>query len=216
MTIFQAPPASAPDRAYLWLRQQITALPWDQEAFLSENAIAEASGISRTPVREALLRLESSGLLRRIPHKGAFVPALTEADIQELMEVRRVIGEWATRKVTAERRVSVDQLEAILAKQEEHLGDPVKFIEQDIVFHNAIVHGAGNPTLEAVYESQRFKQERLGLQAVLANRGRSEKVLAEHRAMVEAIKSGDPDKAAEAARDHINSTHSVFGPRSAS
>src|SRR5690606_31605175 len=87
------------ERAYLWLRDLIVRTPWDQEAFLSENAIAEASKISRTPVREALLRLEAEGLLRRIPHKGAFIPALTSDDIDEIMEVREVIGTWATRKV---------------------------------------------------------------------------------------------------------------------
>ncbi|GAA3701229.1 GntR family transcriptional regulator [Arthrobacter ginkgonis] len=213
MSIFQPAPTSAPDRAFLWLRQQIAALPWDREAFLSENAIAEASGISRTPVREALLRLEASGLLRRVPHKGAYIPALTETDIQEIMEVRQVIGEWATRKVAADGLVPADDLEALVLEQEQHLADPVKFIECDITFHQRIVHAAGNPTLAQVYDSQRFKQERLGIQAVLAGLGRSETVLLEHRAIVQAIRDGDPERAAEAVRSHIHSTRSVLGAR---
>ncbi|WP_102158825.1 GntR family transcriptional regulator [Zhihengliuella halotolerans] len=201
---------TAPETAYLWLREQITALPWDQEAFLSENAIAESAGVSRTPVREALLRLEAVGLLRRVPHKGAYVPALTSQDIRELIEVRRVIGSWAVRKVTAHGLIRREVLDAIIADQAGLLDDPVAFIEADIRFHKAIVHAAGNPTLAGVYDSQRFKQARLGVQAILETRSRVEQVLDEHRAMVDAIASGDPDEAVAASARHLESTRSAL------
>ncbi|MHC6178227.1 GntR family transcriptional regulator [Glutamicibacter endophyticus] len=205
MSIMHNSQITAPERAYRWLRQQIGELPYNQEAFLSENAIAEAAGVSRTPVREALLRLEAEGLLRRVPHKGAYIPALTGTDLKEILEVRQVIGEWATRQVAEHRVDLVPHLEAIL-EQQAQTTDPVAFIELDIAFHRTIVEGAGNSTLAQVYDAQRFKQERLGIQAVLATTDRFDAVLVEHRAIVAGIKAGNPDQAAQAALSHLEST----------
>jgi DNA-binding GntR family transcriptional regulator len=196
---------TAPETAYRWLRDAISALPWDEEAFLSENAVAEASGTSRTPVREALLRLEASGLIRRVPHKGAYVPALSARDIETMMEARQLIEEWAVRKVTASHR-SMDDLNRLLEQQGETLADPVAFIECDIRFHKYIIEAAGNPVLQDVYDSQRFKQLRMGVKAVVDSEGRSDHVLREHRSIVEAIMSGNPDVAVAAVRDHLSST----------
>jgi DNA-binding GntR family transcriptional regulator len=209
MSIFQKPAPTAPETAYLWLRREISSLPWDEEAFLSENAIAEAAGVSRTPVREALLRLEAAGLLRRVPHKGAYVPPLSAQDIESMMEVRQVIEDWAVRKVTALGRMG-PELELLLRAQEESLADPVSFIECDVSFHKYIVHAAGNPALEELYDSQRFKQQRMGVKAIQDSEGRSDHVVAEHRAIVEAIRSQDSQIASAAVRRHLDSTLTVL------
>lgn len=200
---------TAPETAYRWLRDAISALPWDEEAFLSENAVAEASGTSRTPVREALLRLEASGLIRRVPHKGAYVPALSSRDIESMMEARQIIEEWAIRKVTG-LQIPTGELEKLLAEQAQTLTDPVAFIECDIRFHKYIVAAADNPVLEDVYDSLRFKQLRMGVKAVADSAGRSEHVLAEHRAIADAIGSGNPDQAVTAVRDHLSSTRAAL------
>lgn len=208
---FQTKPAqlTAPETAYRWLRDAISALPWDEEAFLSENAVAEASGTSRTPVREALLRLEASGLVRRVPHKGAYVPSLSSRDLETMMEARQVIEEWAVRKATGVDG-SVDEMNRLLDQQAAILSDPVAFIECDIQFHKYIVELADNPVLQDVYESQRFKQLRMGVKAVVDSEGRSDHVLQEHRAIVEAISSGDPELAVQAVRDHLSSTRAAL------
>lgn len=201
---------TAPQLAYQWLHEAVTKLPWDEEAFLSENAVAEASGTSRTPVREALLRLESEGLLRRVPHKGAYVPPLSEKDIDSMMEARRVIEEWAVRKFT-ETEISTDRLRALLAKQADTLADPTAFIQCDTDFHRNIVRAARNPILGDLYDSLRFKQLRMGMRAVLDGTGRDgtgrgECVLAEHNAIIDGIQSGDPGLAVRAVVDHLGST----------
>ncbi|MFH4285162.1 GntR family transcriptional regulator, partial [Acinetobacter baumannii] len=69
------------------------------EMFLSEAQVAAASGTSRTPVREALLRLEAEGFIRRVPHKGAYIPALTDKDVDDVMQARRVVEEWSIAQV---------------------------------------------------------------------------------------------------------------------
>jgi DNA-binding GntR family transcriptional regulator len=200
---------TAPETAYRWLRDAISALPWDEEAFLSENAVAEASGTSRTPVREALLRLEASGLVRRVPHKGAYVPALSSRDIESMMEARQIIEEWAVRKV-ARMQSPTGELDKLLEEQAQTLTDPVAFIECDIRFHKYIVATADNPVLEDVYDSLRFKQLRMGVKAVVDSEGRSDHVLREHREIVEAIGSGDPDLAVKAVLDHLSSTRAAL------
>ncbi|OLO13257.1 hypothetical protein BTW10_00315 [Chromohalobacter japonicus] len=206
MNIFKKPAQiTAPEVAYRWLREAITSLPWDEEAFLSESAVAEASGTSRTPVREALLRLEAEGLLRRAPHRGAYVPALTESDIDIMMEARRVIEDWAVRKVT-ETGYSTHKLEEILENQANSLSDNVSFIKHDMSFHKELVAAAGNPLLDNLYDSLRYKQLRMGVGAIIDSDGRSDHVLEEHEAIVKAIQLKNAEVAIKAVHTHLAST----------
>lgn len=208
VSFIQKKPSSqptAPEVAYKWLRDVISELPWDEEAFLSENAIAEATGTSRTPVREALMRLETSGLVRRVPYKGAYVPALSSRDIESMMEAREVIEEWAVRKVVAS-RTHLEDLDSLLEEQAGSLEDPLAFIECDIRFHKYIVGAARNPIFDDVYGSLRFKQLRMGVRAVVDSEGRSDRVLEEHRRIVDSIKTGDSELAVKAVREHLAST----------
>lgn len=212
MTSLQNSVQPAAQAAYSWLKDTITSLPWDEEAFLSENVVAEASGTSRTPVREALLRLEAEGLLRRVRYKGAYIPSLSGTDIDSMMEARQVIEDWAVRKATRWGH-PVDRLEKLLSKQEEIRSDSVEFIRYDIDFHKDIVLAAGNPVLAGVYDSLRHKQLRMGVRAVLGSDGRTDDVLLEHRSIVEAIRSGDPDLAAAAINSHLSSTVTALKSR---
>lgn len=197
MNVLKKPaPPTAPEVAYRWLRDAITGLPWDEEAYLSENAVADATGTSRTPVREALLRLEFEGLIRRVPHRGAHVPPLSERDIESVLEARTVIEQWAVRKVTGS-NYSTDKLEELLARQADSLADPVEFIRCDIEFYKDIVAAAGNPVLEDLYRSLRHKELRMGKRAVRGSDGRRGYSLAEHRAVVRTIRSGDPHLAVD-------------------
>lgn len=205
MSLSHTQSPTAAETAYQWLRREISSHPWDQDAFLTENAIARAAGVSRTPVRDALLRLEAARLIRRVPQKGAFVPALTVQDIENMMEVRHVIEDWAVRKVTAAGRMG-PELDRLLRAQEASLADPTAFIECDIRFHKHIIRAAGNPALEELYDSQRIKQQRLGVKAIQDRQGRSDHVVTEHRAIVEAIGSRDSEAASAAVRSHLNST----------
>lgn len=196
----------AADKAYAWLQEQITRTPWDHEIFFSENTLAEATGVSRAPVREALLRLEARDLLKRVPHKGAYIPALTMRDLDEHIEVRTLIGDWATRKVAEKHLIDSDYLHGLVDEQSKHLDDLLAFIEADHGFHLAIVKAAGNGTFTAVYESQTLIQKRLGLHAVAKNDGRLTDIVDEHRAMADAIASGDPEIASQVNLAHLDKT----------
>ncbi|MGC5341779.1 GntR family transcriptional regulator [Streptomyces sp. DT24] len=197
---------SAQDVTYRWLKQHIAGLPREEGTFLTESQVAHSAGTSRTPVREALLRLEAEGFLQIMPKKGAFVPPITDSEVRAVMQAREVIENWSVQSVTPAKRDFLTELDRLVAEQAELIDDPVAFIERDRVFHRTIVRQAGNPVLAGFYESLRERQVRMGLRAVANDENRARTVLAEHTAIVEAMRSGRSDRACRALALHLSST----------
>ncbi|KAA9162664.1 GntR family transcriptional regulator [Amycolatopsis acidicola] len=202
---------SAQDVTYRWLKQHIGTLPRDAGSFLTESEVAVATGMSRTPVREALLRLETEGLLQIVPKKGAFVPPISDADVRAVLQARALLEDWSARRVVPTSPDFLTRLEELVAEQRTLVGDPMAFIVCDRAFHRAIVEQAGNPVLAEFYESLRDRQIRMGVRAVASSANRAEVVLSEHSAIVEALRSGDPDVAADAHITHLRSTMAALG-----
>ncbi|MBL0375401.1 GntR family transcriptional regulator [Rhizobium sp. KVB221] len=197
---------SAQDIVYRWLKQHVLTLPRHEGTFVTEAEVCRAIGISRTPVREALLRLESDGLLKIVPKKGAYVPPITETEVEAVMQARGLVEDWCVRRAAVSNEPLAVQLERLVSQQEEFQQTPVKFIECDREFHRAIVRSAGNPILTDFYESLRDRQLRMGLLAIAASEARSSTVLAEHAAIVQAVRLGDPERAAAAMALHLSNT----------
>jgi DNA-binding GntR family transcriptional regulator len=198
--------AGAQDVVYRWLKQHVLTLPRHHGRFLTETEVCKALGTSRTPVREALLRLESEGFLQIVPKKGAYVPPISEADVESVMQARELVEDWCLRRAIASDEAPVERLEELLRRQEDLQQSPVAFIECDREFHRALVRAAGNPVLADFYESLRDRQIRMGLQAIVASKQRSANVLAEHAAIVEAVRSKEPERAAAAMAEHLTRT----------
>ncbi len=83
------------------MKSYIAALPREEETFLNEGGVlAKTTGTSRTPVREALLRLEAEGFVKRVPHKGAYVPPISDPpDVRAILQARAVVEKWAVSAV---------------------------------------------------------------------------------------------------------------------
>lgn len=194
---------SAQDVTYEWLKQHIFELPKDGGVFLSESEVAQAAGTSRTPVREALLRLETEGLLTIVPKKGAYIPPISDSEIEAVMEARGLVEDWCVQRVVPAQPSLITELEGILGEQEALLDDAVGFIDRDRAFHRTIVRHAGNPVLAEFYESLRERQIRMGVRAVASEENRARTVLDEHRAIVRALADGD---AGDALAAHLAST----------
>lgn len=197
---------SAKELTYRWLKQHIAELPRDGGTFLTESEVAEAAGTSRTPVREALLRLEAEGFLQIVPKKGAFVPPISDAEVRAVMEARELVEHWCVSRVVPASDQLLTTLRELVAEQERLVDDPVGFIERDRAFHRAVVQRAGNPVLAEFYESLRDRQVRMGLRAVRSDDNRARTVLAEHAAIVTALGSADPRQAYDALATHLSST----------
>lgn len=200
------PTGSAQDVTYEWLKRHIATLPRDGGSFLTEAEVARAAGTSRTPAREALLRLEAEGLLRILPKKGAFVPPISDSEVRAVMQARELVEDWCARQIRSARPDFIARLESLVAEQKTLIDDPVAFIDCDRAFHRAIVRQAGNPVLAEFYESLRERQIRMGLRAVAGDEDRARAVLSEHSAIVGALSSGEPQRAGTAIAAHLHST----------
>ena len=195
---------SGRDRAYDYLRNTVLADPAAQGTFLNEQEIADRIGVSRTPIREALLMLSAEELVRLVPKRGAYIPELTANELRELLELRGVLERFAAERALAAGTAPVDELRAALADQKGK--DDRTFIEADTLFHTVLVRAAGNATLTRTYETLRARQVVSGLVALSGGPGRREAVLAEHEAIVAALAAGDPDPAREAITTHLDAT----------
>jgi DNA-binding GntR family transcriptional regulator len=197
---------AAQDIVYRWLKQHVLTLPSREGTFLTEAEVCRATGTSRTPVREALLRLEADGLLQIVPKKGAYVPPITEAEIEAVMQARGLVEEWCARQAARFGDMLAVELDGLISMQIEARDDPVAFIECDREFHRTIVRAAGNPVLADFYEGLRDRQLRMGVHAITISGGRGDGVLAEHAAIVEGIRCGQPEQAAAAVAEHLART----------
>ncbi|MDR7303762.1 GntR family transcriptional regulator [Haloactinomyces albus] len=197
---------SAQDVTYRWLKGHIAGLPRQEGSFLTEVGVAEAAGTSRTPVREALLRLQAEGVVQIVPKKGAFVPPISDSEVQAVMQARGLVEDWCVRQVTPIVEGLAEDLDRLVTEQEDLSEDPVAFIDCDRAFHRTIVRRAGNQVLADFYESLRERQVRMGLHAVASAEDRVRTVLDEHAAIVSAIRSGEAERAAHAVSAHLAST----------
>ncbi len=209
MTRQRAQP-SAQDRAYGWLKEYVAALPGTQGRFLTEAEVCAETGLSRTPVREALLRLEAEQFIEIMPNKGAYIPPITERQVAHLMDARALVEDWCVRRSVELSQHIVPRLQNIIAEQKGLKDRPVDFINCDREFHRTIVAAAGNEVIANIYESLRDRQLRTGLTALAASAERTALVLTEHQTIVDAIATGKADVAARAVEKHLASTLGVL------
>jgi DNA-binding GntR family transcriptional regulator len=203
-------PEAAQDVVFAWLKKHVISLPRTDGAFLTEAEVCRATGMSRTPVREALLRLEADGFLRILPKKGAFVPPITELEVEAIMQARVLVEDFCLRRAVHLGEFLAPELDRLLAKQEKQQKSPLEFIELDREFHRAIVNAANNPALADFYESLRDRQMRMGVRAIATSERRMGSVLIEHRAIAQGVRSGDPERAAAAIAQHLTTTLAVL------
>lgn len=179
----------------------------DQEE-LREIAIAEELGVSRTPVREALRQLELEGLVKIVPNKGAVVTAITKKDVKDIYIIRSMLeglcARWATENITEEQ---LDEMEEILLLSEFYINKKKKeptsqVVELDGKFHE-VLYQASNSRIMKHLLSDFHKYVRLARRTSVENPERAEKSIEEHRAILEAIKAKDADKAEELANTHM-------------
>lgn len=201
-----AKPQAAQDLVFAWLKKHIVSLPRTDGTFLTEAEVCRATGMSRTPVREALLRLEAEGFLQIVPKKGAFVPPITEREVEAIMQARAVVEDFCVRRAVHFAEVLAPELDRLLAEQDKQQKSPLEFIELDREFHRAIVRAADNPILADFYETLRDRQMRMGIYAITASAQRIDNVMVEHRAITEGVRSRDADQAATATAEHLTKT----------
>ncbi|MEV7341958.1 GntR family transcriptional regulator [Streptomyces sp. NPDC093544] len=204
--------ASGREKAYAYLKDTVLTDPAMQGEFLSEQDIADRIGVSRTPIREALLLLAAEDLVQLVPKRGARVAPLSGREISELMELRGIVERYAAQQVIGAKRVPLEELGDLLRRQRELNGpDQAKeFIAVDHLFHSTLVSAVGNTLLERHYDGLRSRQVRTGVVALYNQHGRQEAVLHEHQDILTALAAGDATAACAAIDSHLQSTLKVL------
>ncbi|GAB3135563.1 GntR family transcriptional regulator [Tsukamurella serpentis] len=202
-------------KAYAFLRNQILTSPTLEGAFLNEQQIATRIGVSRTPVREALLRLEAEGLVEMVPQRGALVPAMSGRQLTELMDLRGALERHAATTVLGSGTAPVAEMRSLWSEQRALVGDETdtaarEFIDLDSRFHQILVDAARNDLLSRTYESLRTRQMRAGLAALSTSSARFDAVCSEHAAIVDALDSGDEAAVHRSIDDHLEVTLQVL------
>jgi DNA-binding GntR family transcriptional regulator len=153
-------PGVAPRKA-LWelivepMRRAIVLGELPPGLHLEEPALAQKFGVSRIPVREALLRLEHEGLVRVEPRRGAFIVGMTPDDVHDVYELRQLIERRGARRAAG--RIDSDglaRLEQLAGQMDEALRrrEPAAMVEPDVEFHRELVTAAGSRQLLAAWE----------------------------------------------------------------
>ncbi|MGW3416807.1 GntR family transcriptional regulator [Streptomyces phaeochromogenes] len=198
------PPAA--ERVYAHVKQAVLDRRYEGGTLLTEGELADAVGVSRTPVREALLKLEVEGLIRLYPKKGALVLPVSAQEIADVVETRQLVEEHAIRKAVPASPALIERLTELLAKQKEQAaaGDLSGAAVTDRCFHAEIVRSGGNDILSRLYDQLRDRQLRMGVAVMHAHPDRITKTLTEHREILDALRSGDAEAAVALVHRHVS------------
>ena len=179
---------------------------------LMEIQMAEELGVSRTPIREALRKLELEGFIVMVPRKGAYVADLSFKDIADVFEIRIAL-EGLAAGLAAE-RITDDELEEmerlIVGKQEAITsGDIDKLVEVDTRFHELLYKASRNERLATIISNLREQIQRFRLTS-LSFPGRNKESLQEHKQLIEAIQARDNQLARQLAQEHIENAENAL------
>jgi DNA-binding GntR family transcriptional regulator len=211
MTAAPPEPGSAPtslaDRAYLAVRDQLIMLTIRPGDPIDEERLSKSLGLGRTPVREALKRLESDRLVVTFPRRGTFATGMDITDLAHISEIRVQLEPLAARRaaerVSRTMRTELDELASRVSELDILQADRTDVMRWDLSVHRAIYRAANNPHLEDVlirYDNLATRIHCLYLDRLSTT---DLHVVAEHVALLRAIAASEADHAEHLAREHI-------------
>jgi DNA-binding GntR family transcriptional regulator len=196
---------AASERAYAHIKERLLDDRYPGGRLLSENEVAQELGVSRTPVRHALVQLEVERLVELYPKRGALVVPVSASEVEDVFEARIVVEEHCIRSAARAAADLVPQLTDAVAEQERSVRaqDSSGFAVADRRFHRTIVAAAGNSILTDLYDSLRDRQQRIAAVSIATDPARAERFLAEHRAIAAALEREDAEGAQQLVRAHL-------------
>lgn len=188
------------------LRRRILGGEFKGGTQLRQDALAKDYDVSRIPVREALLTLESEGLVEFYAHRGAFTTELSAAKIRELFDLRVLLEAYVLRHaITKLTDADLEKAEDILKKYDQALdsgGEIDNWSEYNYAFHRALYEPADLPETLAIINQLNTKSDRY-IRMQLLYTQEIEKAEREHHTLLELARQGDADRACELLRTHI-------------
>jgi DNA-binding GntR family transcriptional regulator len=202
----QQPAMSLADRAYAAIQDRLIMLEIPPMAPIDDLALAQSLGVGRTPVREALKRLEGDRLVVSYPRRGTFATAVDITDLAYISEIRVQLEPLAARRAAENTSAAVREELDALADEIEDLEVPAierdELMKWDLRVHRTIYRAAGNPHLEDTL----IRYDNLATRIFclfLERMPHFDRHVGEHIALLRAIAEGEADRAAELSREHV-------------
>lgn len=193
------------ERVYTYLREDILTNRYPPETPLPEESIAAEFNVSRAPVREALRRLAAEGLVTVVPRQGAVVSSLSRQEFLDAYQVREALEVLAVRLATPQLDASdIEELEALHERMADHVKreEVDDFFRLNAAFHSLFVDKSGNKKLQELYHPLTSQMRRYYLPSLYL-RGGMQQTVEEHKKILEAVKSGDVERATQLLSEHI-------------
>ncbi len=200
-------------KAYLHLRDMIARDLLEDGVIYSETIIARQIGVSRTPIRDALQRLEMEGFIEILPSRGFQLLRITPELIEENCQVRSALEGYCALTLANTRnkessRQALLRIGELLEEQRriyETGGELLDFVNSDFLFHSAIVDSIGNKELSRIFFSHFYCIQKLSRKSLMYA-GRLEATLREHTAMYDAIRNGDTANVYSTTMEHMKNS----------
>lgn len=178
---------------------------------LMEVQLSQMLGVSRTPIREAIRKLELEGLVETLPRRGAQVAKISEKSLKDVLEVRRaldvLIAELACIRISEEQLIDLQnaqtQFEMAVKQASDKDIDTAEIAKADVEFHNIIMEATGNERLISLVNNLAEQMYRYRF-VYLKDQNIHEKLILEHKDIYEAIRNRDVERAKNAAAIHID------------
>lgn len=206
---------SAVDKAYEWLRQRILDGTLPGGSFIEEETVCEATGVSRTPAREAFNRLEGERFLTRVPRRGAQVRVFNAGDLYDSFNARFMVESHAASEFCASLGVLPDEMLKnlqIMDDLEDFSSDEVilQYLDADRSFHSALVHTLGNQAIIEFFESlwRTSQWASISRAGWLRSPEFRENVSSQHHAIFEALARKDKQAVVAALSEHLRLSQS--------
>ncbi|MDV8024224.1 GntR family transcriptional regulator [Rhodococcus sp. IEGM 1330] len=212
---------SAADTAYATVKELIVSGELPGGELVSEGEIATRLEISRTPVREAFLRLQVEGWMRLYPKRGALVVPIAVGEAESVVDARRLVEAGSVRAFIDDAKAR----ESVVAALRENLqlqeqlaldGTAAQFSAVDADFHRTVVRAGGNPLLDAFYDGLRERQRRMTAASVTRDPGQISRIVDDHRRLTDLIEAGDADGFERAVEQHMLGVHGLRPDRGGS
>ncbi len=196
---------SLSEQAYIAIKDSILSLELPPGETLGIGDLADKLGVSRTPVRDALLLLEKDGLVVMFPQKGAVVSEIRARDIEEIYELRILLESYAVRIATSLlTNTELDHIESILQEAEQtfNRGELVRTADISRTLHDVVIDKVGNSLLKKFLDDLEMHYTRVR-RLIVRIPGRFEKSHRQHQEVLQALRGRDAEAAAAAMEYHL-------------
>ena len=204
---------SLKEKAYLVIKEMILTGKLDNNVIHNEKTISDLLGVSRTPVREAMLELGKENIVKYIPGKGLKINIFTKNVIRDAYEIRKLVEGLIINKICNNiAKKDLKKIEILLKTQIKYYekNDEISFIEFDKEFHLYMSSLQDNDQINSILLNLRDQQHLMGIKAVKNNKKRMLQGIDEHLAIFSALKKGDQKKSYNLMMQHLSNTEAIL------